>query len=61
MGELRPGAYQAIYMIVKRQMNDSLRFRQWGERARLAGGRSGETRGIGRWSGGVLGRVAAVP
>ena len=39
----------------------ALRFRQWGERARLAGGRSGETRGIGRWSGGVLGRVAAVP
>ena len=41
--------------------SDLLRFRQWGERARLAGGRSGETRGIGRWSGGVLGRVAAVP
>jgi hypothetical protein len=37
-----------------------LRFRQWGEGARLAGGRSGETRGIERWSGGVLRRVAAV-
>jgi hypothetical protein len=30
------------------------------EGARLAGGRSGETRGIGRGSGGVLRRVAAV-
>jgi hypothetical protein len=37
-----------------------LRFRQWGEGARLAGGRSRETGGIGRWSGGVLRRVAAV-
>jgi hypothetical protein len=31
-----------------------------GEGARLAGGRSGETRGIGRRNGGVLRRVAAV-
>jgi hypothetical protein len=41
-------------------LEELLRFRQWGEGARLAGGRSGETRGIRRWSGGVLRRVAAV-
>jgi hypothetical protein len=46
--------------LVKRFLRIALRFRQWGEGARLAGGRSGETMGIRRWSGGVLRRVAAV-
>src|ERR1039458_9118076 len=62
--ETNPNAVWAHYIEMDWSVQAScvadLRFRQWGEGARLAGGRSGETRGIGRWSGGVLRRVAAV-